>query len=123
MPIDAQFLYDEKGTPTHAIIGYADFQALTGEAIPSDEELYDAAKAADDGTRLSADMVSRLVEGENPIKVWREFRGMTQEGLATACGVTSDYIGMVERGARHASRKLISRMAAVLDCDRDDLEG
>ena len=34
MPIDAQFLYDEKGTPTHAIIGYADFQALTGETMP-----------------------------------------------------------------------------------------
>lgn len=48
---------------------------------------------------------------------------MTQEGLATARDVTSEYIGMVERGARHASRKLISRMAAALGCDRDDLGG
>ena len=123
MPIDAQFIYNDQGAPTHAIIRYADFQTLTGEAALTDEELYDAAKAADDGTRLSSDMVSRLIEGENPIKVWREFRKMTQEGLATACGVTPEYVGMVERGTRHASRKLVSRMAEALDCDRDDLDG
>ncbi len=122
MSINAQFLYDENGAPTHAVIRYADFQALTENTEPSDEQLYVAAKAADNGARLSADMVSRLVEGESPIKVWREFRNITQEKLATACDVTPEYIGMVERGVRQASRKLVFRMADALGCDRDDLD-
>ncbi|MDJ0532396.1 MAG: helix-turn-helix transcriptional regulator [Xenococcaceae cyanobacterium MO_207.B15] len=34
-----------------------------------------------------ADIVYRItLEGENPLKVWREYRGLTQEQLAEALG-------------------------------------
>ncbi|MGH8589423.1 MAG: helix-turn-helix domain-containing protein, partial [Gammaproteobacteria bacterium] len=70
---------------------------------------------------LPADIVDRLVEGENPMLVWREYRGLTQGQLAGATGVRQSYIAMLERGERQGSVTKLRAIARVLKVGVDDL--
>ena len=42
--------------------------------------------------KIPVEWVDRLLNGEHPIQVWREYRGLSQEQLAAACSVDTDYI-------------------------------
>jgi antitoxin component HigA of HigAB toxin-antitoxin module len=67
----------------------------TGGGIAAEEETY------------PPELVERLVRGDNPIRVWREFRGMTTAGLAAAVGVTSSAISQIEGCKRGLSVDLL----------------
>ncbi|OFX07746.1 MAG: hypothetical protein A2516_11445 [Alphaproteobacteria bacterium RIFOXYD12_FULL_60_8] len=123
MTTAAQILYDDKGRPEFAVIPYAQFLALTKESTLTDEELFDLAKAQL-GTEEPTphDVLKRLLAGENPVKVHREWRGLTQAELAAATGVSEGYVSQVERGTRHLSRKARGAFAQTLRIDADDLE-
>lgn len=69
------------------------------------------------------EVVDKLVAGENPIRVFRAFRGMTQEALAAAVGTSAQYLSQIERGDREAGRKLLPRVAATLRIDENLLRG
>lgn len=116
-----QFIYDADGRPAFAVIPYGEYRTLMPEEALSDEELFDRAVAEDDGDRLPHEFMARLVDGEPPLKVYREWRGMTQEALAEQAGVTPGYISQAERGARHLSRKLTATVAGILHIDAADL--
>jgi hypothetical protein len=48
---------------------------------------------------IPAEIVARLVAGEEyPLKVWREFRGMTQAGIANQAGVSQGQVALIEGG-------------------------
>lgn len=51
----------------------------------------------------------------------RRRRGMTQEQLAEAAGISSDMIAKVETGASGARFPLIEKLAAALDVDPAEL--
>ena len=87
----------------------------------TDEELFDAARTEDDGELMPHAVVKRLVNGEPPLKVFREYRGMTQEALADAAKVSAGYVSQIERGARQPSQKALAAFAAALNLDIEDL--
>ena len=87
----------------------------------TDEELFDAARAEGAGERLTHDVVKRLVDGEPPLKVFREHRAMTQKTLAEAAKVSTGYVSQIERGARQPSKKGLTAFAAALNMDIEDL--
>ena len=119
---DTQIIYDGR-RPAFAVVPYAKWLDLTrrAEASMTDEELYDAARAEDTGERLPHDAVKRLVNGEPPLKVFREWRTMTQEALAAAANVSAGYVSQIERGVRKPSRKALTAFAAALNLDVEDL--
>ncbi|MFI6578663.1 helix-turn-helix domain-containing protein [Nocardiopsis sp. NPDC050513] len=55
------------------------------------------------------------------LKERREDAGLTQEALADRAGVSADYVGRLERGARVGSLPSIVKLARALDCDPGDL--
>ena len=70
-----------------------------------------------------SDLVERLIiGGEQPVKVFREYRGMTQEELARRAGTSKNYISQIENRRRRAGRKLQARLAEALGLDPEDLE-
>lgn len=70
-----------------------------------------------------ADVVRLLaVERRNPIRVLRDYRGMTQAALAEAAGTSAVYLSQIERGERTAGRKLLTGLAGVLQVDAAMLE-
>ncbi|MBD9528398.1 helix-turn-helix transcriptional regulator [Paracoccus sp. PAR01] len=87
----------------------------------ADLQAYDRAKAALDAGEESypADVVNRIVDGENPIKVLREFRGLTQMALAEASGVNRVQLVTIEQGKRTGSIATLKRIAEALSVDLD----
>lgn len=70
-------------------------------------------------------VVDRLANGENAIRVMREFRGMTQAELATSEGVqiTQNYLSDLETGKRKGPLELHRKLAKALGVPLDVLAG
>ncbi|HVM80802.1 MAG TPA: helix-turn-helix transcriptional regulator [Stellaceae bacterium] len=85
-----------------------------------DIRAFDRAKAKRQES-VPLEVVKRLVAGENPMRVWREYRKLTQQQLADKAGISKPYLSQLETGAREASVGVVRRLAAALRVDLDDL--
>lgn len=79
------------------------------------------AEIADGDPLLPKEVVERLANGENPIKVLRQFRGLSQVELATAerVGITQNYLSDLETGKRKGPLALHQKFARVLGVPLD----
>ena len=117
-----QIIYHE-GKPAFMLLPWSEFEAMTGkldEAALSDEELFDLAHKSG-GEYLPAELVHRILDGKNPVKAYREHRGLTQKDLAEKVGLNPVYISQIETGKRIGSTKTLGKIAKALDVDLDDL--
>jgi len=70
---------------------------------------------------IPADIVDRLLDGEPPLRVWREFRGLTQSELARAGGVNRVQIVDIEADRNSGSVRTLQKLADALEVTEDDL--
>ena len=85
---------------------------------------YDAAKAElerGEDELIPADVVFAILDGENPVKVWREFRGLTQQQLADAAGISKPYLSQIETGKRKGSTDILSALAKALNVTLEEV--
>jgi DNA-binding XRE family transcriptional regulator len=80
------------------------------------ESFYRRLVAGEEET-FPAEIVDRLLADENPVRVFREYRGMTLRQVGEACGVSGAHVSQVEQGRRSMSVDLLKRMAAALRVD------
>ena len=66
-------------------------------------------------------VVDRLVDGEPPLRVWREHRGLSQSALARAADASRVQIVDIEAGRRTGSVHTLRRLADALGIGLDDL--
>ena len=108
-----------------AIIPRAEYERLMAL---SDEAAEDAGTARlvaqakfDNGLRLPMAVVEQLAAGENPVRVLRKFRGLTQAELATAESVqiAQNYLSEIETGKRKGPLELHVKLAAFLQVPVD----
>lgn len=85
---------------------------------------YDAAKAAlarGDEELVPGELVDALLDGENPIKVWRTYRGMTRRQLAEQTGISVPYLAQLETNKRNGSLEILAAIARALNVTIEDL--
>ena len=70
---------------------------------------------------LTAREARRLLDGESPVKVWREKRGLSQRELAAAAGVGAGYLAEIETGRKPGSVRALARLARALRVQMEDL--
>ena len=70
---------------------------------------------------VPSDIVDALLDGENPIRVWRKHRDMTARNLAQKTQLSAAYISEIETGKKDGSISAMKRIANVLNVDLDDL--
>lgn len=70
---------------------------------------------------IPAEYVNRILDGESPVRVFRDLRGMTQAALAEASGVNRVYIAEIEGGKKAGSAATLKKLAEALHVDLDDL--
>ncbi len=116
--MSAQFI-EVDGRPAFAVVPMAEWQALLAR-LDELQDLADA-KAAAETESVPAELAERLLAGEAPLRVWREYRGLTLQALAERCGVTRQMLSMAERDKATPSVDLLAKLASALDCDMDDL--
>jgi alkylation response protein AidB-like acyl-CoA dehydrogenase len=72
----------------------------------ADVQAYDTAKSRHE-EYFPLEIIEKLtLGGESPLKVWREYRGLTQDQLAHAVGgISRAYLSEIERGKNQALLK------------------
>jgi DNA-binding XRE family transcriptional regulator len=80
-----------------------------------DEALFEQAKANDDGSRVPAAVLDAELAGAHPIRAWREYRGLTQDALSEASGISKPYLSQIECGKRDGSTKVLSAISKALN--------
>lgn len=111
--------------PEWAVIPYDAYLRLVEQAeMLQDIRDYDAAKAAlarGEEELIPSEMVDALLDGENPIKVWRMFRGMTRKELAERAGISVPYLAQLETNKRNGSVEILAAIARALNVTIEDL--
>ena len=77
--------------------------------------------AADDDEFVPFALATRILDGEHPVRVWREYRGLTGAKLAKRAGATQSYISNIETGKRQGSLRIMLAIARALGVDVEDL--
>ena len=70
---------------------------------------------------IPASVVDRLIDGDPPLRVWREFRNLTQAALARASVVNRVQIVEIEAGRGSGSVHTLRKLADALGVAVDDL--
>ena len=70
---------------------------------------------------IPAAVVDRLLDGEPPLRVWREFHSLTQAALARASGVNRVQIVEIEAGRSSGSVHTLRKLADALGVAVDDV--
>lgn len=66
-------------------------------------------------------VVDRLLIGESPVRVWREYRGLTLADLAAKAGIGKGYLSQIEKRQRNGTVSTLRKLADALRVDLDDL--
>ncbi|MFC1975114.1 helix-turn-helix domain-containing protein [Chloroflexota bacterium] len=117
-------IIEKNGRPEWAVVPYKEYQRLVAEAeMLQDVRDYDEAKLAlANGEELIPSQVTyALLDGENPLRVWREYRGLTQQQVAEAAGISKPYLSQLESGQRKGTTEVLQAVAKVLNVSLDDL--
>ena len=76
---------------------------------------------ADEYDSLPHEFMARLIDGEHPLTVYREWRGFSKMGLAKASGVNRIQITNIENGKSNGSFDTIRKLTDILFVPMDDL--
>ena len=70
---------------------------------------------------ISSEVVVRLLDGEPPLAVWRDYRHLSQTDLARQSGVNRIQIIDIEAGRKTGSVATLRKLATALKIDIEDL--
>jgi DNA-binding XRE family transcriptional regulator len=109
-----------------AILPRKEYEALAARAAEADEDIgtrriVERARReiAAGAPLLPKEVVDRLAKRENPIRVLREWRDMTQLHLAFKTGLSQGYMSDVETGRRNGAAVALRRIADALKVPLD----
>lgn len=71
------------------------------------------------GVTLPAVLADRIIDGEHPVTVWRDHRGLSQRALAAKAGISPSYLSEIESGAKPGSLETYKALAEALDTTLD----
>lgn len=111
--------------PEWAVVPYKAYLKLVEKAeMLQDIQDYDRVKntlASGEEEMIPSEVVYAILDGENPIKVWREYRGLTQPALAEKAGISAPYLSQLETGKRSGSVEVLSAIASALSLTLEDI--
>jgi DNA-binding XRE family transcriptional regulator len=107
-----------------AVLPIGDYERLL--ELVEDQSDIRAADAAErrrlDGEEyVPVELVDRLINGENALKVWREYRGLSQRKLAEVCNAREATISEIESGKAQGKPTLWRALARALNVSVDDI--
>ena len=103
------------------VMPLADYEALLDAADIAAADRVRADIATGHDEMVPAEIADRLLDGETPVKVWREHRGLTARALAQVAGVSASYLSQIESGAKPGSTTALGKLARALGLQIDDL--
>jgi DNA-binding XRE family transcriptional regulator len=109
---------NQDNKPEWAVIPYETYLQLVEKAeMLQDIQDYDSARAAlerGEDELVPAEVVYALLDGENSIKVWRDYRRLSQQDVAEKAGISVPYLSQLETNKRKGSLDVLQAIARVL---------
>lgn len=107
------------------VLSQADYDALVEAAeMLEDIAAYDRFHeklARGEEEFIPSEFVNRMIDGESPIRVWRDFRGLSAKDLAASAGISAAYLSEIESRKKEGSISALKKIARALKVDLDDL--
>jgi DNA-binding XRE family transcriptional regulator len=139
--LNVQFLTGPDGRPAYAVLPIDEYYGLleagSGGAVPQGYDRSYEPPPPPQGIGAEFEMPPmppqpprppmpeavkvRIDNGDNPIQVWREQRGLTAAALADFIGFQEDDIEAFESGAITPSVEICQMLAMALDVDFEDV--
>jgi transcriptional regulator with XRE-family HTH domain len=111
------------GEPLFVLVPVKDYEALQ-RAAEDIEDLRAAGATLALGTEgpapVPATVAHRIADGENPVRVWREHRGLKAIELARAAGMSAPYLSEIETGKKDGTFRTMAAIARVLSVSLDE---
>ncbi|MHC1547972.1 helix-turn-helix domain-containing protein [Phyllobacterium sp. K27] len=82
---------------------------------------FKAQLASGDEERVPAEFANRILDGENPLRVWRQYRKMSARKLAAEAGISAAYLSEIETGKKDGSLSVMKHIAEILNVSLDDI--
>jgi DNA-binding XRE family transcriptional regulator len=115
---------EKNGQIEWAIVPYEEYQRMRDAMeMLADIRAYDEAKAElqTDGELIPSQVTYALLDGKNPIRVWREHRGLTQQQLADKVEISKPYLSQLESSKRKGTTEVMKAIARALNLSLEDL--
>jgi DNA-binding XRE family transcriptional regulator len=109
------------GGEAFVIVPLDEYEALLDAADVAAANRIMADIAAGREELIPAAVVDRFLSGDNPIRVWREYRGLTAADLAARIGISAAYLSELETGKKTGGVETLRKLAGALNLDIDDL--
>lgn len=107
------------------ILPEGEFQSLLQAAENSEDAAavreFEKRMSAGEEELIPAELVNALLDGANPVRAWREHRGMTIKSLAQSAGIVPAYLSQLETGQRDGTIETMKKLASTLKVTLDDL--
>ncbi len=112
-------IIEKNGQPEWAIIPYKEFE-LIQEAIEDAEDICDIeenlkAIHEDKEIVIPGEITFAILDGGNPIRVWREYKKIKLNELAKKIGISASYLSQIENGKRNPTIDKLKLIAATLE--------
>jgi DNA-binding XRE family transcriptional regulator len=116
-------IINKDGRPEWAVLPYDEYIRLKEEAeMLQDVADYDAAmEALQEEDLIPGDVMFAILDGKNPIRIWRNFRGLTQQELADQAGISKPYLSQIETGKRTGTAEVLAAIASALGVTIEDV--
>ena len=99
-------------------------QLMDHAEMLSDVKAYDAVKARmkrGQDELIPLEITERRLAGESTVKIWRQYRGLTQEDLAKTSKVSRPMIAAIESRHKKGGIGTLKKLAVALRADLDHL--
>lgn len=121
---DVQRICDSEGNEIYAVVPMPLFEKLT-RAQEDLEDLRAAVSGSSFGMErldaVPAEVAHKIAEGDHPVRVWREYRGLKGVELAREAGISPAYLSEIETCKKDGTFRIMTQIARVLDVMLDDL--
>ncbi|WOG26295.1 helix-turn-helix transcriptional regulator [Endozoicomonas sp. 8E] len=118
-------ILNHEGKPAFVVMPYDEYLAMLKKMQDAeDSEAFRKAKADllnGEDEILPNKVTNRLMNGDNPVTAWREYREFSQKGLHEKSGVSTSMISQIESGQKTGSIKTIRKLSEALNIDVDDI--
>jgi DNA-binding XRE family transcriptional regulator len=123
---DVQFIHTPGGGDL-AVLPRVEYERLVALAAEAQEDaaasriVRNSTRALKEGREvvLPKAVADRLANGDNAVRVIREWRDMIQVELAVAVGISQNYLSEIETGRRKGPADLQKKLAGALDVPID----
>lgn len=122
--MNVRFKKTDKGEV--AILPRKEYEALAAKAAEADEDIGSARLVARARREIAAgaplipkEVIDRIANGENALRVLREWRDMTQQQLSFKTDIGQGYISDLENGRREGTTAALKKIANAMKVPLD----